>query len=126
MFKFRVWDKIEKHMYQSEDVLCLKQENGEFVACVRDRKSGAYEKILKKGEHEIYLYTQIDDRNGKEIYENAIIKGPKDLGHVLYSKGSFRVQWKKYDEYSDLYDMAANIEVVGSIQEDLKLLEVAR
>jgi hypothetical protein len=110
-------------MYQSEDVLSLKQENGEFVACVRDRRNGAYEKILKKGEHEIYLYMQIDDKNGEEIYENAIVKGPKGLGHVLYSKGSFRIKWKEYG-YSDLYDSAAGIEVVGNVQENQKLLEV--
>jgi hypothetical protein len=123
MFKFRVWDKIEKHMYQSEDVLCLKLKKGEFGACVRDRNNGAYEKILKKGEHEIYLYTQIDDKNGEEIYENAIVKGPKGLAHVLYKNGSFRIQWKEYG-YSDLYDSAGRIEVVGSVQENLKLLEV--
>ena len=119
--KFRAWDYDNKKMvYQSD--------NGDEYAW-----DIGYEKIyITKLEEELpqptiklMQYTGLKDKNGKEIYEGDVVQEGNRLWQVGFKDGCFVGVDFKNATWDELINIGyGNIEVIGNIYENPKLLEV--
>lgn len=79
-------------------------------------------------ENTIGQYTGIKDKNGKEIYEDDIVKSPCGIHKVIFVDGGFCLDTEEFA--TDLYRMidskGNHLEVIGNICENPELLEVVR
>jgi len=107
--KFRLWDN--KKMQDSFEL------DNEF-----DCISGFI------GDGELMQFTGLLDKNGKEIFENDIVKVSNDsfmeIGKIIFSEDSGRFGWLSSDGY--FYGLQTNDEcneVIGNIHEHKHLLK---
>jgi len=85
-------------------------------------------------------YTGLKDKNGKEIYEGAIINWFEDIGKIVWhKKGYWSVKWNKKntaynnrmavfcgDVLGNTDDVFSKFEVIGNIYENPELLKEVR
>lgn len=114
VIKFRAWCEDDKVMIY--DLNSPQLRHGE----------------LKDDMYEFMQFTGTNDKNGKEIYDGDILKIDNDgedyITHVRYENGTLSV-----DAINEDYSYTAigwlqdwcEIEVIGNIQENPELLEVA-
>lgn len=122
--KFRAWDKLGKIMLPVGDVdtsyklVYLEEDNG--YRCERD-----FDEI------ELMQFTELKDKNGKEIYEGDIVKFTitngfdyvvDEYGAVTYKQGAFFIV-KDFAEYLISYVYTKEVEVIGNVYENHELLE---
>lgn len=134
--KFRAWDNEDKEMYYSDKNCVVSYDNvGESIFLLGD-KTGK-----ELANYELMQYTNMKDRNGKEIYEGDI------LIVVTYSYEEPLIDTTcvvKYDNehclynfteigYGEIYSYSMieigdsfkyELEVIGNIHENPELLEV--
>ncbi|MCM1039838.1 MAG: YopX family protein [Ruminococcus sp.] len=62
-------------------------------------------------------YTNLNDANGRRIFEGDIVRCENDTGHIVFNGGKFVVAWKKSAELKNInLDVwHSDVEVVGSI-----------
>jgi len=118
--KFRVWDKLNKEMFNVESI------NFQERRVYRDTVS-----YREFNDIELMQYTGLKDKNNKEIYEGDILfeSFGERYYRVIFENGSFRAEFKgNFEEYSfDLIDVVAqSYEVVGNIYENPELMEEVR
>ena len=118
--KFRVWDKLNKEMFDVEIINF--QERRVYKDAVSYRK---FEDI------ELIQYTELKDKNNKEIYEGDILSdGNNEKPYkVIFENGSFRAEFEgDFDEYSfDLIDVVLHrCEIIGNIYENPELIKEVR
>ena len=114
--KFRAWDKLNKEMFNVESINF--QERRVYKDTVSYRKFN---------DIELMEYTELKDKNEKEIYEGDILfdRFGEIYYKVIFKNGSFRAEFEgDFDEYSfDLIDVNLQwCEVVGNIYENPELL----
>ena len=114
--KFRAWDKRE----------C------EFVPYLRNivlKHDGTIEGIGYEMPHEGIVYNDISyfelmqstglkDKNGVEIYEGDILKGPMDFGPAGFVQSVAPVSYHKINGYQLHYFLLEYTEVIGNVYED--------
>lgn len=114
--KFRAWDKRE----------C------EFVPYLRNivlKHDGTIEGIEYEMPHEGIVYNDISyfelmqstglkDKNGVEIYEGDILKGPMDFGPAGFVQSVAPVSYHKINGYQLHYFLLEYTEVIGNVYED--------
>lgn len=125
--KFRAWDKLGKIMLPVGDIdtsyklVYLEEDNG--YRCERD-----FDEI------ELMQFTELKDKNSKEIYEGDIVKFSEFNGDIYVtpvvwdnSCACFGVSFTgkyptSFDYLEEFYTELKNIEVVGNIWENPGLL----
>lgn len=120
--KFRAWHKEEKIMGEVLGIDILHKEiffSNENVDC--------YEHTDFK-DIELMQYTELKDKNNKEIYEGDILF--ESFGEryykVVFENGSFRAEFEgDFEEHSfDLIDVVLHCcEIIGNIYENPELLK---
>ena len=114
--KFRAWDKQE----------C------EFVPYLRNivlKHDGTIEGIEYEMPHEGIVYNDISyfellqstglkDKNGVEIFEGDILKGPMDFGPAGFVESVAPVSYHKINGYQLHYFLLEHTEVIGNVYED--------
>jgi uncharacterized phage protein (TIGR01671 family) len=118
--KFRLWDKDNKQMDLSPDFDYI--DGQIWIALVH---------------YELMQYTGLKDKNGREIYEGDILKTLDEqeiyeydefgtaIQHLGYEE-AYRLKVVKYEkgQFSVIWNTPSReIEVVGNIYENSKLLE---
>ena len=121
--KFRAWLKEHKTMVNVAEIDINHQLIYHYGF---DDFEGNFENF---NSIELLQYTDLKDKNGKEIYEGDILF--ESFGEryykVIFENGSFRAEAEgDFDEYSfDLIDIVAQgCEIIGNIYENPELLKV--
>ena len=126
IIKFRAWGKYKKKMHLNENY------NKTWEIIYKPPYIGlvAYEIGLKENEEADALvlmqFTGLTDVNGKEIYEDDIVKNKcGHIGKVVFKHGAFVFQWNDNTEtyWSADPDSENDIEVIGNIWEHPNLLK---
>ena len=110
--KFRAWDKIYNQMFT---VKSLHIDN----LVVRSNSLTFY----SLDDINLMQYTGLKDKNGVEIYEGDLIRGPFDFGPAGYSYITSEVCFDKEQGYQWEYWLLEELEVIGNIYENKELLE---
>ena len=137
--KFRAWDRKDKKMYFPEELLPILNNSryyfgfcSEGMAHRKNLQENCY--ILQDGNNVatsiiLMQFTGLKDKNGKEIYEEDIIKTKSGEMHkVLF--GTFCANdtyygcgWAFVTNASDNNGLNKNMEVIGNIFESPELLK---
>jgi len=111
--KFRAWDKKNKRFISPFFVritgfgkIWILSENLDYV-------------LDEENNIEITQFTGLCDKNGKEIYEEDIVKTKIGIGYVFNRLGCWFVEFQKELGYFS----SSDIEVIGNIYENPELLE---
>ena len=107
--KFRAWDTVNKKMISWNRLL-----NGHNLRNVFKRPEMCGLILMQ--------YTGLKDKNGVEIYEGDIIKGPHDFGPAGFHQRAGVVTFTAEHGYQWEYWLIDDIEVIGSIHENPELL----
>lgn len=119
--KFRAWDNCNKQMLKIFD---LTWEDWGSIVIHGWTKDDEVKKMKHSG-FELMQYTGLKDKNGNEIYEGDIYKLKNELGFIEYNKDSMRflLHSISYDDDFIGSFRYENIEIIGNIHENKKLLE---
>lgn len=124
--KFRAWLKEHKTMVNVAEIDINHQLIYHYGF---DDFEGNFENF---NSIELLQYTDLKDKNGKEIYEGDILFEIESFGKryykVIFENGSFRAEFEiDFEEHSfDLIDIVAQgCEIIGNIYENPELLGVS-
>jgi hypothetical protein len=120
--KFRAWDGTENRFYPWTDDLFVSCSGKIFEVDYDDIEEGTPIECFSC--FEIEQFTGLHDKNGKEIYEGDIVRGPGFGAVSVYFDGGRFCLYFLGDEYWNEY--ADKIEIVGNIHENPELLEVTK
>lgn len=122
--KFRVWNDLLKN-YLPDDSVCI-LPNGDIVLYNLAAMIAAYKRPsdMLEGENTVERFTDLEDKNGTEIYEGDILIDdtgePIEYWVVKFADGGFVGECAGVAE--SLFELT-NLEVVGNIHEDSELEE---
>ena len=126
--KFRAWVKEKKAIFEvilidyvSKKVTYIVERTGHLLNIRHD----------KFNDVELMQYTELKDKDNKEIYEGDILfeSFGEKYYKVIFENGGFRAEFEgDFDEYSfDLIDVVAQgCEIVGNIYENSELIKEVR
>ncbi|SME50798.1 YopX protein [Bacillus cereus] len=135
--KFRAWDKEKQFMFIPTQIELEQGENlGKWDSWrpmawrdeLPEEGSGGIGRTLGD-ECELMQYTDLKDKNGKEIYEGDILQFNTDApGVVDWFRGSWRVKtppnYNGDDWRTSLWDATVDgYEIIGNIHENPELLK---
>ena len=117
--KFRAWDKENEKMMK---VSSLHLENKEISV----KENGTFRLFRMQ---DLMQYTGLNDKNGKEIYENDLISCNKHKNIVVFfESGCFKVKYPRNDTTNiicalDTFLKKYMCKISGNIYENKNLLE---
>jgi len=118
--KFRAWDSEIKKMHYQDDSIVFHISGGGYWTCADLHKNICLTGPGNKGK--LMQYTDLKDRNGKEIYEGDICLIDTKRGREK-TDIKFPDIWEAigYREANNNLDM--NLEIIGNIYEDSEILK---
>jgi uncharacterized phage protein (TIGR01671 family) len=132
--KFRAWNKKRKRMYEVLHLHAETLDNGGLWATVKGRNCIEDKDIhiqIQPKDIVVMQYTGLTDRNGKEIYEGAIVEVTYRGGEVERFKVYYELDRARYsfeDQHGTDWGWSKSneMEVIGNIYENPELLEVTK
>ncbi len=135
--KFRVWDKRNNRMIMPRKfatVIPVIDFNGN-LGVMDTYKNWHWHGIVPEDEYELMLFTGLQDKNGREIYEGDILKDTDNkIYYVDFIRGCFYLKtnykssphlgWTEWLPMCEI-DRLANpveFEIIGNIYENPELL----
>ena len=124
--KFRVWDEITKSYFIESHKVQMRVYSTKNVSISHLGLVPLLEQVIEQ-------FTGLVDKNGKEIYENDLIKAVgknvvDDTLSVVFKNGAFCLKLGQESQpfFNDDYDIdftLSHIEVIGNIHENGDLLK---
>ena len=132
--KFRAWDRKAKRMRTVDDLknlwtLCNHGGDAKTipnVIAVNQSYRGDDLELIVDKDCDLMQYTELEDKNGKEIYERDIIKCFDGEGVIVFFNACFFIVWlgRKGWVVTALDDERKRApEVIGNIYENPKLVK---
>jgi len=135
--KFRVWDKRNNRMIMPRKFATIRPVidfNGN-LGVMDTYKNWHWHGIVPEDEYELMLFTGLQDKNGREIYEGDILKDTdNEIYYVDFIRGCFYLKtnykgspnlgWTEWLPMCEI-DRLANpveFEIIGNIYENPELL----
>lgn len=112
IIKFRAWDKKEKKMIEVQEMYFNWKEEWVVV-----------EGYIDLQDFELMQYTGINDKSGKEIYENDIIETKGYVTVVRYEAPKFCCRYDKGKAEMMDFDPFEECEVIGNVYQNPELLK---
>jgi uncharacterized phage protein (TIGR01671 family) len=121
--KFRIFDK---NIPRNQEEALNESPTGEIVEWENVLHTDYLKHALTKNEYPIMQYTGLKDKNGKEIYEDDIVRKGNKIYYVSFCMGSFELR-KKSDSENCATGRRNNtdwmlLEIIGNIYENPELL----
>lgn len=121
--KFRAWDKVGKKMWKVSSMKFF-GEKGDFDLQVEGNEDEEWE---KEPEFIVMQYTQMKDKNGREIYEGDICQDyycgdhlyKSGAGEVVFDEGAFSV--KEATELTSAEISNLEYRVIGNVYQNPEL-----
>ena len=114
--KFRAWDKQEREFVPYLHNVVLKHDGTiEGIEYEMPHEGIVYNDISY---FELMQSTGLKDKNGVEIYEGDILKGPMDFGPAGFVQSVAPVSYHKINGYQLHYFLLEHTEVIGNVYED--------
>ena len=118
--KFRVWDKLDKEIYEAEEIHWFRGELdfiGDGITFKRDAD-----------EVELMQSTGLFDKNDQEIFDGDILKSNKYITSVFYEDGAYCVKFRQTPNTTVTMNVISFIKkyktkIVGNIYENKDILE---
>jgi hypothetical protein len=123
--KFRAWDKENKKMLEVDGInfneFGFQQFKAPAIVC--NLPDTELRQIIKLSEIELMQYTEIKDKNGREIYEGDVVtfNHPNKSNWIvkdIISLASLIITWEKAT-----HKTKTEIEVIGNIHQNPELLK---
>ncbi len=117
--KFRAW--IDNELLSHDQLIDMDQETHAMYTIITNEENDDGVKIMQ--------YTGINDKNGREIYEEDIVEQLSERtyksvkGTVKLIVGSYVIESLSGDDGVYLFDEVAYNEVLGNVYENPTLLE---
>jgi uncharacterized phage protein (TIGR01671 family) len=129
--KFRAWCKPENKMYYLDNINRVFVLSNDLSWDLGDASyewevDGAkYHPTIKEKNDVLMQYTGLKDKNGKEIYENDILKahGIVKWNDKEYRWSAIDLSWNDKREWHDLDYLTSPFEIIGNIYENPELLK---
>lgn len=127
--KFRAWDEQNKVIHNDVEFLRSGVEGNDWIIFKSDKQKLEDKKVLDNPyfaqQIKLMQYTGLKDKNGKEIYENDIVKidswEPK-IHEVVFDRGAFCFRSSKDDKFYNDCKYLERGEVIGNVFENPELL----
>ena len=135
--KFRAWHIKEKYMTEVVGMWHREVHPNGYISDlnhvnirtkygnsqVAKHKNGEYFEVCLDNEVEVMQYTNLEDKNGVEIYEGDIAKTfDGDIYEVVWQDAGFYVLLDG-NVLTQLWEVSDDIEVIGNIYENMDLLD---
>lgn len=113
--KFRAWNKKEKQMFSWDDLLKHARNFDSFDSLIGHFNNPSTGILMQ--------FTGLLDRFGKEIYEGDILKGTGIDGKIRSWEAVSLIYFHHWQETQDLLEQYEDVEVIGNIYENPKLIK---
>lgn len=119
--KFRMWHKKSKKMFDVESINFKDRSLNMWNSGMYSLSTFSLDDVI------LMQYTELHDKNGKEIYEGDIVKitGNKgiDIGKVIYEYNGFTLDVMNTDRFYGRINLLEKfIEVIGNAYDNPELL----
>lgn len=121
--KFRVWDNVLKELFPISGILLerFSPDTTSRYYCIGELAPNENSSVDE--DFVLMQYTELKDKNGKEIFEGDIIEVSYGRGKVVFNAGCFMIEWiDDKESYMELLGMYHKTGEFGRPRKDILII----